>query len=326
MSDEDRAFLEAVMKDGIIDENQRMKVILKEVTEQMEVWRTEPPVQEQEDHIEGLLQELRDIVEQIDYARAFAAMKGLNFLLGGVQESQLPRSTRIACLGVLATMAQHNPSVQKQLLEIGSLRVLSDLFFREENDDRDGQLRGRIMQAISANVRSYDMAESLFFQLEQAVPLVEQGLGVEASTPPPVTVRQRTLFFLRALVTSDSATQQNVRLFSSCIGFVADRLVDDGYEESTQLREMSLALLEQVMEQRKSVNTILDRKNGLVALGVRRVAALRQLTHEEREMAEVELEHWERLLVLLARTARDVEAPAVPLLEADQNQTRTPPQ
>ena len=88
MSEEDKAFLEAVMKEGIIDENERMKVILKQVTETMEKWKTSSFTKEEEDSTEELLQELRDIVEQIDYARAFAAMKGLVFLLGCAGERE----------------------------------------------------------------------------------------------------------------------------------------------------------------------------------------------------------------------------------------------
>ena len=87
MSAEDRAFLEKVMAEGIIDENERMKTILKEVTAQMESWRTNASdcSREDEDTVEDLLDELRFIVEQIDYARAFQAMGGLSFLLGCVQ-------------------------------------------------------------------------------------------------------------------------------------------------------------------------------------------------------------------------------------------------
>ena len=137
MSDEDKAFLEAVMKDGIIDENERMKTILKEVTTSLEAMKensdgkhVQVPLNEEE--INELLLELRDIVEQIDYARAFAAMKGLPFLLGcASQRDVVPRSIRISCLGILATMCQNNPPVQAELLGLGSIRILTEIFFAE---------------------------------------------------------------------------------------------------------------------------------------------------------------------------------------------------
>jgi len=49
MSEEDRKFLETVMKEGIIDENDRMKEILKRVTNQIELWRRRQGDAQQED-------------------------------------------------------------------------------------------------------------------------------------------------------------------------------------------------------------------------------------------------------------------------------------
>ena len=100
MSEEDKKFLETVMKEFVINENDRMQTILKQVTDFMEIWKTtEAHTDEQEETDAALLQELRDIVEQIDYARAFAAMKGLQFLLGCVGEREhMPRSTRLSCI------------------------------------------------------------------------------------------------------------------------------------------------------------------------------------------------------------------------------------
>eukprot|EP00957_Ditylum_brightwellii_P021676 1634204-Ditylum_brightwellii.AAC.1 len=43
MSEEDRKFLESVMKDGIVDEGERMKTILTELTESLETIRDSVP-------------------------------------------------------------------------------------------------------------------------------------------------------------------------------------------------------------------------------------------------------------------------------------------
>lgn len=133
MSKEDREFLEKVMKEGIIDENERMKFILQESTKAMEYYRlqamgtnadSDPPISD--DDLEGLLEELRDIVEQIDYARAFCSLQGLPFLIGCIDEAKnIPESVRNQCGGILATLAQNNPDVQKQLLEMGAIKSLS---------------------------------------------------------------------------------------------------------------------------------------------------------------------------------------------------------
>mmetsp|Transcript_12740 Transcript_12740/g.16715 ORF Transcript_12740/g.16715 Transcript_12740/m.16715 type:complete len:355 (-) Transcript_12740:232-1296(-) len=314
MSKEDRDFLESVMKDGIIDENKRMQSILKEVTEKMTKWMQEKWDEEEEEKVGGLLQELRDCVEQIDFARNFAAMKGLDFLLGCVQEKyHMPKSVRLLCLGILATMSSNNPPVQKQLLEMGSLKTLSDLFFSEQDSDADGKIRARTMQAIGAIVRSHQVAEIVFVQLEQSPALLAAGLGMgnEYAATPQI-LRQRTLFLLRAIATSEiTETIDLMRRFQGAIVWVCDYVVDDSIESSPELREMALAMIQMILEQgTTSCHTVLSRKDSLVALGVRRVSALRKLTGEEKEYASVELEHWEANMVLLARSSSAEHQPA----------------
>lgn len=335
MSDEDKAFLEAVMKDGIIDENERMKTILKEVTQSLEALKeksegkdVEVPLDEEQ--IDELLLELRDIVEQIDYARAFAAMKGLAFLLGcASQRDVVPRSVRISCLGILATMCQNNPPVQTELLSLGSIRILTEIFFAEypevapseSPEESNGQLRAKTVQAMSANVRNNAMAEDVFCQIDEARRVVASALGLfsgqETLPPPPVSLRKRALFFLRALITSDTSTMARVRMFNSCICYICDNLVSDEQDADAELREMSLGMIEQILTQKHSVNAVLSRKETLVATGVRRVAAIRDLQGEEREYANIELELWEKVLVLLSRAEPDDESAAAPAIIED---------
>merc|ERR1712003_485743 len=321
LSAEDKAFLESVMKEGIIDENERMKEILKQVTEKVELWTkmNEKYNESDEELVEDLLQELRDIVEQIDYARAFAAMKGLPFLLGCVSERvRIPRTTRLMCLGIVATMSQHNPPIQKELLELGAIKTLSDIYFEEYEErnvtDVNGQIRAKIIQAISANVRSHELAENVFCQLQQSVQLIEYGLGTSTTTTTtttPEVLQKRTLFFLNALVTSDTSTRERVRLFNTCTSWIASRMLQQTENENEgtapEVREMALALLRQILEQKKSVNAILQHKDLLAGIGVQRIAYLRTLTGEDAEFATVELEHWEALLLLLARAEPDIE-------------------
>lgn len=336
MGPEDKSFLEKVMKEGIIDENERMKTILKIVTTQMEAWRTATYTDEEAGEIVDFLQELRDIVEQIDYARAFAAMKGLVFLLGCVQEKDLmPQSIRIMSLGIISTMCQHNPPVQKELLELGALRILSDLFFETNAsdaraDDARGALRASIIQAISASVRSHDLAESVFCQLEQAPRLIAAGLGVNGDTNNnssefssstleeiqiPFSVRKRTLFFLRAFITSDTSTRQRFHRFASCIIYSVDSSLlvppsasNDRDGDVSELVELVLATIEQILVQRVSVDAILSRKEPLVAAAIQRISFIRKMTNsDDRKFAQVELEYWERLVTLLARATPDAE-------------------
>ncbi|GAX21097.1 hypothetical protein FisN_1Lh227 [Fistulifera solaris] len=293
LSDADREFLEKVMKEGIINEGDRMKTILEEVTMQFQKWKdTKRYTQEEDDQVSDLLQELRDIVEQIDYATAFCSLQGIPFLLGCVQETEcIPRSSRLICLGILATLCQNNPEVQKQLLERGALQILSDLFFATTDD---GELRSRILQAISANVRSYDLAEAVFDQLEQSVTLLQEGLS------DPSTV-SRALFMLRALLTSDSTSRFRMTRFQSCVLYALDNFC--GELSDIHLREVTLELVQQILIQKVSVNPILSRKNALVVTGVARVSELRKLASDD---TALELNLWEEVIQLLARAQPDL--------------------
>lgn len=324
MSPEDREFLEKVMKEGIINEGDRMQEILKSVTETITQWKDSPWTQSQAEETEDALQELRDIVEQIDYARAFASMKGLPFLMGCAQEREhVPPSTRMLCLGIIATMAGNNPPIQKELLEMGAIRTLSEMFFAEQEHDTNGKMRSRIMQALSAMIRSHDLAEQVFCRTEQAASLMESGLGLQKEEP--TVLRQRTLFLLRALVTSDSADRDRIVRFGASIGFVSDQFTVADADD--RLREMTLGLLQQILEQGKSVNVVLEQKNTLAARAVERVAALRALTGDDGEYAATELELWESILVLLARTTPDeVSGPSSPSLMLPPSDTPTMPQ
>lgn len=305
MSAEDRAFLEKVMEEGIIDENERMKEILKLVTTQMESWKTRDKsgdfAQHEQDQVQDWLEELRDVVEQIDFSRAFQAMGGLTFLLGCVQQpnESIPRSTRIICLGLLATLCQHNPPLQKDLLERGSLGILSNIFFETRpEDDMDGQLRARTIQAVSANVRSHTLAESVFSQLEQANELLIRGLGPDK----PRVLRQRTLFFLYTLVTSDTADHERIEKFSVPVVCSVDQNLLSGKlnMEETELRETTLTMVDQILEQQKNVNVVLIRRDAIVATAVQRVSGIRELAAEELQYAQVELGLWESILLRLA--------------------------
>jgi hsp70-interacting protein len=359
MSDEDRAFLEMVMKEGIIDENERMKIILEEFSKAMEYYKSQADkltridedqndddddddVAEKEEEekekdaesssqpipndeaLEELLQELRDIVEQVDYARAFVSLKGCSFLLGAISAMSssssslssssapapiIPEPIRNICLGILSTLAQNNPPVQKELLEIGALKSLSDMFLLDSSTT-SLSTKTKIMQSVSAIVRNCDLTEAVFEQLPQAPVLMVQGLSSDPEVSN-VSLRTKTLFFLRAYLTSDNATPERAKTFSYAIALVADPqyLNDNGEDDGAAitLRESSIALLQQLLERRMAVTLLLQRKNVLASLGVERIKTMRVLTGDDADRTKEELHLWETFLVLLARTAPEEE-------------------
>ncbi len=327
MSEEDKAFLEKVMAEGIVDEGERMKFILEEFSKAMEYYKSTseeeekaqdpPPAPPNDDDLEDLLQELRDIVEQVDYARGFVNLKGCNYLLGAIgamtasSAPVVPEAIRNICLGIISTLAQNNPPVQKELLELGAIKTLSELFLLETSLT-PLSTKTKIMQALSAIVRCYDLTEAVFEQLPQAPVLMVQGLSTDPSVSN-ASLRTKTLFFLRAFVGSDTGTPARAKTFQHAIAAIAN--TDSEYLNGNsnddvvaiQLRESTLALLRQLLERRLAVTLLLQRKQHLASLGVQRIQRLRSLTGDEAEMTRGELEHWEAFLLQLARAEPEEE-------------------
>lgn len=343
MSKNDVEFLEKVMQEGIIDEGDRMKSILKDLTDSLDMMlganvaadgsvdgesKQEEKLKElDEDDMLELLQELRDIVEQIDYARAFMAMGGIPFLLGCATYhatknddagKTIPMSIRKGALGVLSTMCQNNPPVQLSMLEHGHIPQLIQIFFdyTPVNDcgNGDDTIREKAVQALSASIRSHSMAEHIFCQNEQGKAMLQLGLGMQHTMPKPsAQLRKRSLFLLRALLTSDDVTTERHKQFQDVISFICTHVIDDQWEEDAEIREMSLAMLSQLLSHQSSQSDqssvqeqvsklILKHKNHIGSIGVERIQAIRNLKKgsEEREYATLELDEWEALMMALA--------------------------
>lgn len=350
MNKEDVEFLEKVMKEGIIDEGERMKCILSDLTDSLESMlgattnispggssgggeskQEEKRKELEEDDMLELFQELRDIVEQIDYARAFMAMGGIPFLLGcathHASESHdtdklMPKSIRKGALGVLSTMCQNNPPVQLSLLEHGHMPQLIQLFYAYSpgnncGNDRDDSIREKVVQALSASIRGHSMAEHIFCQNEQGIGMMQLGVGMKNTTPKPsAQLRKRSLFLLRAILTSDTATDERHGQFQDVISFVCTHVISDEWEEDAEIREMSLAMLSQLMQHEPSQSKIVSQehaakiitrhKSRIAAVGVTRIQAIRNLEEgsEEREYATLELDEWESLMMALAEASK----------------------
>jgi len=356
MSPEDKKFLEMVMKEGIIDEGERMKTILNDLTgsldrmvkeaaaaseganasnekskDQEEEEKTEMPELTEDDMVDRL-EELRDIVEQIDYAKAFSALGGVPFLVGCASErGVVPKSVRSSCIAVLATLTQNNPHVQDIVLKSGALQTLANLFFAEtpkggkvvgdssagsggncaiDEPDVDGKLRSKIVQAMSCSVRGHVEGERAFCASEGGRQVVECGLGLlggsddgeDNSMPaPPPALRRRTLFFLQALITSDEATEERIELFNPCVQYVCTDMLSAETEADAEVRETGLGMLQRMIEQNKNVNMIATCKNAIVGVGIKRVSEIRKMKGEDKGFASYELELWEALIVQLAR-------------------------
>lgn len=326
MSKEDIEFLENVMKDGIIDEGERMKEILRSLTDALDVMLSESTQEEkrkelEEDDMLDLFQELRDIVEQIDYARAFMAMGGIKFLLGcATTEGNVPKFIRKSALSVLATMCQNNPPVQFNLLEVGHMPQLIQLFMDyspvvENGYLGDDSIREKVVQALSASIRGHSMAEHIFCKNEQGKLMLRLGLGVESamneSQPKPSNqLRKRSLFLLKAILTADETTSEQMNKYKSLVIFVCTHSVNIEWEDDAEVRELGLHMLTRLLSEHTppetleaARNIIAEQKNGIASVGVRRIQEIRALEEgsDDRDYATLELDAWEELMTALSK-------------------------
>lgn len=332
MSEENRKFLETVMKEGIVDEGERMKTILTDLTKYLDRRKVIAEGQDDEEeksdsdqelsteHAVGLLSELRDIVEQIDYAKAFSALGGVPFLVGcaSADRKRVPLSVRSSCVAVFATLTQNNPHVQQSVLEGGVLQTLADVFFAEipteesankgssdtEVCDTDGKMRSRIVQAMSCSVRGHREGERAFCSSEGGRQVIEVGLGVthaDGLQVPPAGLRRRCLFFLQALLTSDDSTKERIELFDDCVRHVCANFLSVDSEPDFEIREMALSFLQRMVEQGNNVLAISQSRDSMVSIGIKRIGEVRKMEGDDREFASYELELWEALIVQLAK-------------------------
>lgn len=298
MSKEDREFLEEVMKDGIIDEGKRMNHILTELTNGIQSLKDGGdvvPKSVNEEEMVEYLEELRDIVEQIDYAKAFAAMGGLTFLLGCASEPTqvIPTNIKSHCLGVLATLCQNNPSVQYNLLELGAMKTLVTLYVSSSQI----QIQPKVVQTLSCMIRNHAMAEHIFCQDEMSIQVLESGLGL-TSTTTTSALQKRCLFFLQALVTSDTADEKRLQTLTPCLNFVVTKFLTC---DNVELREMTLSMVIRLFQHKEHAQTLTHHTNLLQTIGTQRISTIQSLTGEELDFAQEELHHWQTLQSLLAK-------------------------
>jgi len=116
---------------------------------------------------------------------------------------------------------------------------------------------------------------------------------------PNPSLQKRTLFFLMALLTSDSSDHERIERFASSVAFVGKNMLD---HSDPDIREMAIQFLARLLEQNNSaVDVVVEQKEQIEKLGKQRVKHLNGLTGEEKEYATVELELWGDLLKALSK-------------------------
>merc|ERR1712232_1166216 len=256
-------------------------------------------------------------------------------------------------------------------LELGSLKILTNLFFqhmvqyyqyqyqrqqrqqqhqqqqegeeikqsnnnnhhhhRYYNNEDNIKFCSKIIQAMSANVRSYELAETLFLNLnEQSKQFIELGLGMKVINTTtttnkkkkrdtisfPLSIRKRTLFFLSSLLTSDVCTSEYIdKLFINSIDYVIENFIIPQQQEQREsidgtiaideeLREHSVLMIETLLEQKKCLSSLLlkvPKYKFIIELANQRQRYINTLpkNSDDEEFAKIEYQSWDHIKLLL---------------------------
>ena len=128
MTDEDRQFLESVFASMTHDEPTRLNEILTKFKDVIETQVFD------EDELENLLEEMRDIVEQIDMAQVLVKFGGITVIFALLQLENLSIDVKSLAVSSIATITQNNIIVQDILYQQKLLPKLVDLYLQSSGN------------------------------------------------------------------------------------------------------------------------------------------------------------------------------------------------
>ncbi|DAZ93598.1 TPA: hypothetical protein N0F65_011782 [Lagenidium giganteum] len=214
MSKEDRDFLDKVLKEGVMDENERVGQILrildgespdvvfaKEDDDEQSKPEEKPSEEDLAEYKDALLDELLSRVDQIDMAMNFVKLEGLPVLIRLMQKN--PRaSTRALAAEVCSVVVQNNPFCQDGAVAVGMVEELCKL-----SEDPDTTCQVKALLAISCLVRNHPASEQRFFSPEcSGLSVLKRFLREDAD----LRLQRKSLFFLRYLIRNNAETAKQV--------------------------------------------------------------------------------------------------------------------
>ena len=318
MTEEDKAFLERVMKEAIKDEPARMQEIMQEIITNLD----NQTCAINDEHLMEILDELRDMTEQIDMAKVFVKFGGLQCLMGLIESPEVSLSVDVRSLaaGVIGTLAQNNLSVQEEIYQKGTVDRLATVCLASTSSS---QLSAKALYAISCIVRNHAAAEtdfilrhseSIFAKALMSRSAVNSDTGVIEMLPPEPVLARRAVFLGNALLshTTDhgnsssapSTATVRTRLLSHLLNSLVPAVLPFVAHSDVDLREGTLHLLISIANtvvghqrlqspmQREALETALRDRQGLggvLATGTaeEEVETVEQRQHEQGLLTEL---------------------------------------
>ncbi len=230
MSDENKEFLEKVMAEMVKDEPKRMAEILETFSKLLDRGVSASD----ENEIEGMLDEVHDIIDQIDMADIFVRFGGIKALLGFLDASELSDELKKTSCVILGELAQNNPPVQESFFVHGVIDAVCVTATTHTNP----AVCAKALYAISCTIRGFEKGEQRFCSDLHGHMLLLRLLERNEDL-----CSRRAYFLATALISSDYTTPQRITAF-------AEKLVPSSvtalYAEDTDIRDNALCFLSAV--------------------------------------------------------------------------------
>ncbi|CEG37423.1 Armadillo/beta-catenin-like repeat-containing protein [Plasmopara halstedii] len=300
ISEDKRRFLEMVMNEGVIDETERIKDILRimEGEDPRLVFAAadgtvatdsdDSSPEELDQYKDTLLEELLTRIDQIDNAQNFVKMGGLRVMTNVIQK-YTQASSRALAAEVCSIVVQNNPICQDAAVDFGLLEVLCTL----AREDNDMTCRVKALLAISCLVRHHNAAEKRFLgEICKGLDLLRQNL--ENATD--IRLQRKSLFFLRYLMRNNRATADQVLqmdfFVQSVAAFINLKDIDLCESAVEGLAEFALVGPDYVAKCKKS-------EYGLIAKCKECIEQIEALEGEDKEIAQETKDRVQHLIKLL---------------------------
>lgn len=290
ISEEKKKFLEKVMQEGVVDETERVRDILRildgedprvvfakksddedaEAAAEQEEKATE---EELDEYKEALLDELLTRIDQIDNAMNFVKMNGLATMIALMKENDRA-ATRALAAEVSSVVVQNNPFCQDAAVKIGLLEVLCEL----ARNDKDTTCKVKALLAISCLVRHHEAAEERFLsETCNGLEVLESFLAHETD----LRLQRKSLFFLRYLVRQSTAVSALVHKTDSVYVASATRFI---FSDDVDLCESSLEALTELAGLGADFSSLLKKPElELESKLTQRIKQINALEGEEKE-------------------------------------------
>mmetsp|Transcript_28970 Transcript_28970/g.39793 ORF Transcript_28970/g.39793 Transcript_28970/m.39793 type:complete len:351 (-) Transcript_28970:16-1068(-) len=235
MNEEDKLWLERVLKEGVKDEPARMNEIMVSVYSILDGTFVPNDDESIEDKLLNDLEELQDITEQIDMAQILSKCGGIRAMIA-LAESTLEvvsNNVKSQAISVIGTVVQNNIKVQDENFSAGILSILVRLF----NTAESSLVCNKILYAISCLIRNHAAAEESF-SLQYASTVLPKALESDRDS-----LISRAIFLCNALITSDYCTERRIASLVSTVLPVVLAKRGGPYSTSTDCLENTIHLL-----------------------------------------------------------------------------------